>query len=517
MGGLPLACALALVAARVPTEAPRARLSSRFVPAPAMPRHSVLRGGVTAAAGTAAVDGAPLVVRVRTRDGVLRVSVPAGGSPTVADLQRLIEAQLGVPVAAQRSLAKLGASALEPSATLAAAGVAHGAMLELAYADGVSAGDADAPALGVPAAGSSIRRPRARKLDDLVAESAANSIVLDTPPDPACRFVSVDEESCAAFLRVCRNDGFSRPRAAFLYGRVVASGRTRRGVEVAAVHEVPLGADALTLAEPPAECARARALAAHLGLRRVGWMLARLACAQKLTAAEVCMAAKLQAKEGAEGAEAASCFVTLLATPRRTKPKARALNGGGGGGGGDELGVEAYQPTPACAALIASGKLRPARAAGGGADAAAEAAGLVEPTRAELAFVNANRAAWPDRTAPVEFFAARIFNVSQAQGWLGCAFTFTPEFRALTDGAGAELADEAVDELREWMRERQADPLDEVLLDWRLLLCVGCLLDDAQWGAACDAALEADTAELLRVNQLLHRRIAERIGDDADD
>lgn len=257
-------------------------------------------------------------------------------------------------------------------------------------------------------------------------------------------------------------------------------------------------------------------------------MVARASAAHKLSAAELAMAARLQQIEheraaadptDEEAAEAARCFVTLVATPRASRAKGRALGGSAREAeavGADELSVEAFQPTAACVSLVRQAKLRPA----------SSAAELFEPARAELAFVSAARTPWPNRTAPVEFFFARVFDVAQAAGWLGSDFARAPAY--VPDGApvGANadadvrvvLPDEALLELREHMAERGAAPLDELLLDWRLLLCAGALLGDEQLAQLCDAALETDTAGLLRAHQLLTRRIGERIGHaDEDD
>lgn len=490
--------------------------------------HGGLRGGAAAVDAAAAGPGsAAMVVRVRTREGVRRLSVPTEPGLTVADVQRLIEAQLGIAVSAQTSLTLAGAP-LAPGETLAAAGVAHGALLALEHTGDDLLGAAPGASAAAGAGGPG-RRPRARKLDDLVAEQAALQIRLQAPPEPACSSVSVDEASCAAFLADCRAAGFGQPRYAYLYGRALRNSRTRASLDVAVVHPVPAELCARGGAEPPPECARAAALARHLGLQRVGWLVARApAAGHRVSAAELATAARLQAEAqaGAEGeeeeaAEAARCFITLVATPRRARAKGRALgaagaegaSGSGAGGGPDEeLSVEAYQPTAAFVSLVREGKLRPARAAG------ADAAGLLEPTRPELSLVGGGGAPWPNRTAPVEFFAARVFELTRVAGWLASGFGPEPPYEP-RGGAGpaAAVSDEALAELREHVAERRGEPLDSVLLDWRLLLTAGGVLTDGQLGALCDAALEADTAGLLRAQRQLERLIAERVGAEEEE
>jgi hypothetical protein len=505
-------CALALFAGSAATGHARMRQ-------PAAARHgtlSRLRGGRDA--------DAPTLVRVRTRDGTFRVSLPPG-CETIAGVQAAIEAQLGVPLSAQRSLVRgtttgsATAAPLPPDALLSASSVEQGALLVLEH-DALEQPAATA-ATPVSAAGGG-RRPRARNLDSLVAEQRASQIVLDTPADGLCRAVCVDAESCAAFLRSCRADGLStHPRVAHLYGRYIPTAikGAHRTVEVAAVHEVPVpqGGGGLDSA---AECARAHAVATRLGLRRVGWMIARLPISGcTLTASELLAAARMQAAEAATAAakggdaafDGAGAFVTLLATPRRAKAKGRAAGAAAAAGGEDELSVEAYQPSPYCVELAGRGDLRAA--------AAAAEPGLLEPARPGLAFVSGARVAWPNRTAPVEFFLTRVFDVAQAAGWLGSAFPHTPLHCApgtRLDDASA-LSDNACAELREHLDERKGEPFDEVLLDWNLLLCAAALLDAKRHETLCDAALEADAVELLRAGNALDGALRDRLGAADDD
>ncbi|RRT58928.1 hypothetical protein B296_00033178, partial [Ensete ventricosum] len=65
-----------------------------------------------------------MILRIRSRDGLERVTVPDPSATTVATLRSLIESQLGVPAAAQTLsldpslllLSKAQTPALDPSA-----------------------------------------------------------------------------------------------------------------------------------------------------------------------------------------------------------------------------------------------------------------------------------------------------------------------------------------------------------------------------------------------------------------
>ena len=124
-----------------------------------------------------------LVVRVRTRDGMKRLSL-AGEGATVADLQRLVQRECKVPISKQR-LACAGASTADldladADRTLADLGIAHGTMLQLSELGGSPAAESKGSARR-PAGATRVeagRRRRTVKLQDYNDERAKNEVML---------------------------------------------------------------------------------------------------------------------------------------------------------------------------------------------------------------------------------------------------------------------------------------------------------------------------------------------------
>lgn len=246
-----------------------------------------------------------MIIRVRSRDGLERVTVPDGGAATVATLHSLIESQLGVPAAAQTlsldpklllltTSAAPVASLSDPSAPLSSLGLAHGSVVFLSYS-GVSRSSAPPPAPLTPA-GSFGRK---MTMDDLIARQ----IRVSRQETPHCSAASFDRDTAHAFqLYVAETLAFAIKRGGFLYGHVSDDG----AVAVDFIYEPPQQGteEALALLRDPDEEALVEAIAAGLGMRRVGFIFTQ-AVGRKggtgeytMSGREVLQAAELQAEGG---------------------------------------------------------------------------------------------------------------------------------------------------------------------------------------------------------------------------
>ncbi|TVU20821.1 hypothetical protein EJB05_30419 [Eragrostis curvula] len=250
-----------------------------------------------------------MILRIRSRDGTDRITVPDAATTTVADLQRLIESALTVPVAVQRlsldpalllpSTVSSAAAPLlsDPSARLASLRLTNGAFVYLAYPPGArSAGPPPPKALS--AAGSFGRK---MTMDDLIARQ----IRVTRQEAALCSAASFDRDAANAFqLHVAESLAFAVKRAGFLYGRVDAE---TKEVFVDFIYEPPQqgSEDVVQLMRDPSEEARVDAIAEGLGMRRVGLVFTQ-AVGRKasetgeytMSNREVVQAAQLQAEGG---------------------------------------------------------------------------------------------------------------------------------------------------------------------------------------------------------------------------
>ena len=129
-----------------------------------------LRGG--------GISGRGIVVRVRTRDGMKRLSLVGDGA-TVTDLQRLVQRECKVPVAKQR-LTRLHTR--EPrldlddaDRTMASLGISHGTILQLSE---VGAAHVSATTKPSRERAEARRRRRGVNLQAYNEERAKNEVVL---------------------------------------------------------------------------------------------------------------------------------------------------------------------------------------------------------------------------------------------------------------------------------------------------------------------------------------------------
>lgn len=163
-----------------------------------------LRGGDAPASG--------MVVRLRTRDGMKRLTLKAGDSATLNELQRAVLRECKVPVAKQRFSRTDGNQAevdlLDGERSMAELGIGHGTVLQLsiegataaaAAASGGSSGAGGAAASASPGtatasggAGARRARKRGENMQAYLDKRAEREIVLKAPPPATCEFCSID-------------------------------------------------------------------------------------------------------------------------------------------------------------------------------------------------------------------------------------------------------------------------------------------------------------------------------------
>ncbi|RZR96286.1 hypothetical protein BHM03_00025280 [Ensete ventricosum] len=247
-----------------------------------------------------------MILRIRSRDGMERVTVTDRSTATVATLCALIESHLGVPAAVQTlSLdpnlllpSKAQSPALDPATPLSSLPIAHGSIVYLSYpADLRRAAAAPAPPPFTPA-GSFGRHKMT--IDDLIARQ----VRVARQESPHCDAASFDRDAAHAFqLYVADTLAFAVKRAGFLYGHV---DQASHSVAIDFVYEPPQqgSEDAAALFRDPDEEALVEAIAAGLGMRRVGFIFTQAVGRKAGTAEytmsgrEVLQAAEMQAEGG---------------------------------------------------------------------------------------------------------------------------------------------------------------------------------------------------------------------------
>jgi nuclear protein localization protein 4 homolog len=248
-----------------------------------------------------------MILRIRSRDGTDRISVPDSASATVADLQRLIESHLTVPVPLQRisldpALLLPNPSAAvpllaDPAAPLASLRLANGAFIYLAYPPDARSARPTPPKV-LSAAGSFGKK---MTMDDLIARQ----IRVTRQENALCAAASFDRDAANAFqLYVAEYLAFAVKRAGFLYGRIDAE---TKEVLVDFIYEPPQQGfeDVVHLMRDPDEEARVDTIAEGLGMRRVGLVFTQAVGRRAsktgeytMSNREVVQAAQLQAEGG---------------------------------------------------------------------------------------------------------------------------------------------------------------------------------------------------------------------------
>ncbi|XP_078440018.1 NPL4-like protein 2 [Wolffia australiana] len=287
-----------------------------------------------------------MIVRVRSRDGLERVTVSAGVSATIAELKSLIESQIGVPIANQilsldqnlllpKALDR-AAVLSQPEATLISLGIGHGSVVFLLY-DGERSVNRPRGAAAVTPAGSFGRK---MTMDDLIARQ----VRITRQEAPHCDAVSFDRGAADQFQRYVNETlAFSVKRGGFMYGRVTGE---EKKVEVEFIYEPPQQGtvENLYLLRDPEEEALVEAIAAGLGVIRVGFIFTQAVGAKELvegeytvSARELLQAVELHAESGIEE------WVTAIVKMEVNEE------------GGADVHFEAFQLSDICVRLFKEG------------------------------------------------------------------------------------------------------------------------------------------------------------------
>ncbi|XP_020581782.1 NPL4-like protein 2 [Phalaenopsis equestris] len=251
--------------------------------------------------------GGGMIVRVRSRDGLERVTIPDPNSATVGTLKNLIQSHLGVPIPSQilsrdRNLliakspdeAASLSDLTNPFTPLAALGISHGSFVFLSY-DGMRSVPGPVGAATVTPAGSFGRK---MTMDDLIARQMRVS----RQENPHCESASFDRDAAHVFqLYVNETLAFAIKRGGFMYGSIGEGG----AVEVDFIYEPPQAGteDALTLLRDPEEEKLVEAIAMGLGMRRVGFVFTQAVGREgkgeyTMSRREILQAAELRAEGG---------------------------------------------------------------------------------------------------------------------------------------------------------------------------------------------------------------------------
>ncbi|CAN6558590.1 unnamed protein product [Malus baccata var. baccata] len=245
---------------------------------------------------------AKMMLRVRSRDGLERVTVENPQGTTVSELKSLIQTQLRIPfqnqtistnqnlllAKTQEEIARFTDMA-NPNTPLTALNLAHGSIVYLAY-DGerTVAGPAFHPA------GSFGRK---MTMDDLIAKQ----MKVTRQENPHCELVSFDRDCANAFQHyVSETLAFAVKRGGFMYGTVSEEGK----VEVDFIYEPPQQGteENLVFYRDPEEEKAVEAIAMGLGMRRVGFIFTQSVSQDTkdytLSNREVLQAAEFHSKGG---------------------------------------------------------------------------------------------------------------------------------------------------------------------------------------------------------------------------
>ncbi|TQD94966.1 hypothetical protein C1H46_019397 [Malus baccata] len=243
-----------------------------------------------------------MMLRVRSRDGLERVTVENPQGTTVSELKSLIQTQLRIPfqnqtistnqnlllAKTQEEIARFTDMA-NPNTPLTALNLAHGSIVYLAY-DGerTVAGPVFHPA------GSFGRK---MTMDDLIAKQ----MKVTRQENPHCELVSFDRDCANAFQHyVSETLAFAVKRGGFMYGTVSEEGK----VEVDFIYEPPQQGteENLVFYRDPEEEKAVEAIAMGLGMRRVGFIFTQSVSQDTkdytLSNREVLQAAEFHSKGG---------------------------------------------------------------------------------------------------------------------------------------------------------------------------------------------------------------------------
>ncbi|KAF8089413.1 hypothetical protein N665_0506s0019 [Sinapis alba] len=285
-----------------------------------------------------------MMLRIRSRDGLERVTVKGPHTTTVSQLKTLIQNQLQIPTDNQTLstdrnllLAKTPDDFLsftdmtDPNLPISSLNLCHGSMLYLAY-------EGERTIRGAPAVTPAGSFGRKMTVDDLIARQMRVS----RQEKSHCDSVSFDRDCANAFQRYVNESlAFAVKRGGFMYGSVSEEGGQ---VEVSFIYEPPQQGmeDNLILMRDDEEERRVDAIALGLGMRKVGFIFNQTVTQDKkdytLSNVEVLLAAQLHAES--ELKEWVTAVVKLEVSED---------------GGGADVHFEAFQMSDMCVRLFREG------------------------------------------------------------------------------------------------------------------------------------------------------------------
>jgi nuclear protein localization protein 4 homolog len=179
-------------------------------------------------------------------------------------------------------------------------------------------------------------------LNDFIELDSQYEFKIKRQEEATCKGVSLDTDSISDFQSYLRRFNFSRPRCAYLYGKVSEDNK----ILVEAIYEPPQeldseSAEGFIFADDPME-ETVEQIANFLGLKRVGWIFSHPPREKTLvlTAAEIILAAEFQLQ--AAGGVEESPFVTVKVTL----------------GDDGNASVEAFQVSLQCMSMVAEEALQ---------------------------------------------------------------------------------------------------------------------------------------------------------------
>lgn len=283
-----------------------------------------------------------MIIRIRSRDGLERVSVDITATTTVGQLKSAIESQLGISspnhllsthqnlllAKTPQDLALFNDMA-NPNTLLSSLRIAHGSIVFMAYEGEriISGPTAFSPA------GSFGKK---MTMEDLIAKQMR----ITRQENPHCELVSFDAEAVNAFQSYVNNTlAFAVKRGGIMYGRVSESGK----VEVDFIYEPPQqGTEQdLILMRDPGEEKLVEAIALGFGMRKVGFIFSETVSQDKkdytMSSAEVLQAVEMHVEGDLKE------WVTTVVKLQVDED------------GGTQVHVEAFQMSDMCVRLFKEG------------------------------------------------------------------------------------------------------------------------------------------------------------------
>ena len=442
-------------------------------------------------------DGSsPITIRVRTRDGLQRATLPSADA-TLADLEKALRQEHRLSVQpGHLCRAPGGAEPLSEAngaRSLRELGIVHGSMLHLTAA--ASAPPPPTSAASTTSTGAArSRRRKHTTMADFEAERSQYEVVLDTPKPASCSYVAVERQAAKRFSDYLLDLEFETRRVALLFGRWerATSPDGKSGVHVDVVYEPPqtCSATEVSIDDDDAgtdELMRAHAIAKGLGLSLVGIAYAHPPRFHAMEALELAFLARQRAKAIEADVAAAQLFVGMRFRPVYDDEPLDA-----------DVTAEVYQPTEQlCQLVLERDVVRDGGVLEGSGQLRLDAASKLE----------FKIGAQTQPTADASYFFARVHDLAKpytppAAGALRCAFP------AANRGAPLRKF-----HLRTFLvKQREAGvPFESTIRDFQLLLQASTLLPREVLERTCAALAGTGTTQTVREKRTAALEEVERL------